>query len=43
MTNSVVSQHVTSVQKAGRVDYLWEHPGGDQDKNLWQNVEFVRN
>jgi len=41
MTNSVLSNYQTSVLPAARIDYLWSHPAGDKDKNLWQNVEFV--
>jgi len=40
MTSSIVSNFPTPVAKNSRTDYLWSHPGGDKDTNLWSNVEF---
>jgi hypothetical protein len=41
MTNNIVSNFQTPVAQNSRVDYLWSHPAGDRDANLWSNVEFV--
>jgi len=41
MTSPAIEHYDTNIIPAAKVDYLWSHPAGDADKNLWQNIEFV--
>jgi hypothetical protein len=41
LSNATVERSQTNIVPESRVDYLWDHPSGNKDKNMWQNVEYV--